>query len=278
MNWYGNVSPRQRRIYNTLIGIIALTLPCYCLGLLALTLAPNSRAGGSPSTSLPALPTPTVIAIVTVPLDVTPSLPPTERRPQTITPTPTASATNTGTPTPTASATGTETATPTASATPTIALPTATLTSTATATPTATATLAPSPTPTTTVVPTGAPTATPSGVIYTLRLVTRGEDSLFVINDSRKAFPLEPLRLAEGSEALNGQDWNVDNLKQGECVAVWKNGGKPQPPDVKCKLVGKRLTRSGEHRFWLAPFNVYYQEQQVGTCADTACIISINPQ
>jgi hypothetical protein len=121
-----------------------------------------------------------------------------------------------------------------------------------------------------------APTATSPGETYTLRLVKRGEDSLFVINDSRKAFLLEPLQLGEGSDALNGQEWNVDNLKQGECVAVWEKGGRPQPPNVRCKQVGKRLTRSGEHRFWLAPFNLYYQEKQVGTCADTTCMVTIN--
>ena len=39
MGWFAGLPPRQRRWYFTFIGIIALTIPCYCLG--------NYRAGDS---------------------------------------------------------------------------------------------------------------------------------------------------------------------------------------------------------------------------------------
>src|SRR5512139_2032904 len=44
MGWFDGLPPRQRRLYLTLIGIIALTLPCYCIGVAALALAPSGRA------------------------------------------------------------------------------------------------------------------------------------------------------------------------------------------------------------------------------------------
>ena len=99
MNWYGNVSPRQRRTYNILISIIALTVPCYCLGLIALALAPGIRSGiDLPTPALPPPSTP-ISAAVTLPSDATLQLTPTEWQPHTVTPTPASSPTRTGTPT-----------------------------------------------------------------------------------------------------------------------------------------------------------------------------------
>ena len=65
MSWYGNVSLRQRRTYTILIGIIALTVPCYCIGLGALTLAPGIRVSRSPTLAPP--PNTPVIVAVTLP-------------------------------------------------------------------------------------------------------------------------------------------------------------------------------------------------------------------
>ena len=245
MSWYGNVSPRQRRTYTILISIIALTMPCYCIGLIALAFAPGINASGSPATPTLAPLNPPVIAAVTVPPSATLDLTPTEWRLHTLTPTPTSSPTRTGTPT----------------SSPTVASPTETPT--------------PLPSPTLKPAKTTEPTATPLQDAYTLLIARQGEDSLFVANESAQAFPLDALRLGDGDGAINGREWGLDTLAPGACVTAWKNGGKPQPPKIACTQVGKRLTRSGAQRFWESAFKVYYQGEQVGKCADDRCTITI---
>jgi hypothetical protein len=237
MNWFGSVSSRQRRTYTILISIIVLTAPCYCIGLIALALAPGTRASRSPTSP--------VIAAVTLPPAATLRLMPTDGQPHTLTPTPTSSPTSTGTPT----------------SSPTVSRPTET--------PTPSPSLTPEPTATT------EPTATPVRDAYTLLIAKRGEDSLFVVNASARAFPLEALRLGDGASAINGREWGVDPLEPGECVTAWRKGGKPQPPNISCTQVGKRLTRSRAQRFWTSAFKVYYLGEQVGNCVDAQCTITI---
>ena len=245
MNWYGNVSPRQRRTYNILISIIALTVPCYCLGLMALALAPGIRAGRDLSTPTLSPPNTPLIAAITLPADATLQLTPTEWQPHTVTPTPTSSPTRTGTPT----------------ASPTVPRPTETP--------------APSPSPTLMPTNTTAPTVTPPPEAYTLHLAKRDGDSLFLVNESKRAFPLEALRLGDGDDAINGREWGVDTLDPGECVTAWKNGGNPQAPPISCTQVGRRLTRSGAHRFWQSAFNIYYHGELAGKCAEAQCLITL---
>ena len=237
MSWYGNVSLRQRRTYTILIGIIALTAPCYCIGLSALVLAPGIRASRSPTVA--PLPNTPIIAAVTLQPDATLRLMPTEGQPHTLTPT--SSPTSTGTPT----------------SSPTVSRPTET------------STLPPKPTNTT------EPTATPLQDAYTLLIAKRGEDSLFVVNESARAFPLEALRLGDGEGAINGREWGIRTLEPGECVIASRKGGKPQPSNMSCTQVGKRLTRSGDQRFWTSAFKVYYLGEQTGNCVDAQCTITI---
>ncbi len=159
MNWLTKLPEQKRTAYTLLLVIILLTLPCYCLGVSALLVAPGrgsegqSRFTSVPTTTtgaslspedtpLPSAPVPTPMASFTpgpsptgLPATPTQWFPPT----RTFTPIPS----ETGTPTETATAT--ETATPTGTAT-----------ATGTTTPTATETGTPSPTPTPT------PTATPT--------------------------------------------------------------------------------------------------------------------
>ncbi len=108
-----------------------------------------------------------------------------------------------------------------------------------------------------------------------MRLAKQDEDSLFIVNESKQAFPLEPLRLGDGSDAIHGSDWDVEALRPGECVTAWKAGGKPQAPSISCKQVGRRLTRSGDHRFWQSAFNIYYQGERIGKCAEAQCTITL---
>jgi hypothetical protein len=244
MSWYGNVSSRQRRTYTILIGIIALTVPCYCIGLSALALAPGTRASRSPTTPTLSLPPNTpVSAAVTLPPDATLRLMPTEGQPHTLMPT--SSPTSTGTPT----------------SSPTVSRPTE----------------SPIPLPSPTPEPTATTelTATPMRNAYTLLIAKRGEDRLFVVNESARAFPLEALRLGDGEGAINGREWGIATLEPGKCVTAWRKGGKPQPPNISCTQVGKRLTRSGDQRFWTSAFKVYYLGEQVGDCVDAQCTITI---
>jgi hypothetical protein len=231
MSWYGNVSLRQRRTYTILIGIIALTVPCYCISLIALALAPGTHASRSPTLTLP--PKIPVIAAVTLLPDATLRL------------TPTSSPTSTGTPT----------------SSPTVSKPTETPT--------------PLPPPTLEPTDTKEPTANPMRDTYTLLFAKRGEDSLFVVNESALAFPLEALRLGDGEGAINGREWGIDTLAPGECVTAWRNGGKPQPPKISCAQVGKRLIRRSAERIWKSAFKVYYLGEQAGNCAEAQCMIAI---
>jgi len=184
-----------------------------------------------------------MIAAVTLPPDATLRLVPTEE--QTYTMTPTSSPTSTGTPT----------------SSPTVSRPTETPT--------------PLPSPTLEPTATKAPTATPLREAYTLLIAKRGEDSLFVVNESARAFPLEALRLGDGEGAINGRDWGISTLESGECVTASRKGGRPQPPNISCTQVGKRLTRSGDQRFWTSAFKVYYLGEQIGNCVDAQCTITI---
>jgi serine/threonine protein kinase len=189
------------------------------------------------------------------------------------------------------------TSTPTTLSMPPPSLPTETATATATPraiiifTPTPTAT--PSETPTATSLPTETPTLTatpietpipelptptPTSVqpsSYDLLIARRGEDSLFVVNQTAEPFPLAPLRLGDEAGAITGTEWNLELLDSGACVTAWADEGNPKPPKVTCTEVAQRLTRSRGERFWQGAFNVYYQEQLVGVCDRNQCSISI---
>ncbi len=150
----------RKPIYTVLIAIILATIPCYCLGFIALSLRTSTgRPTPSPTftaeLTLAPTETPHGVGGTSVPRTLEPT--PTQWYPPTFTPTP--SPTLTPTPTETPSPTPTETATPTE--TPTLT-PTMTATPTATPTPTATSTETPTLTPTMTITPTATPTLTPT--------------------------------------------------------------------------------------------------------------------
>lgn len=135
-HWLNSLPPGKRNIYAVLLGIILLTIPCYCLGIAALAAAPPVE-----------VPTPTPFSFTATPIqnqDI-PSL-----VPDTATPTETPPQTD-------------NTATATLEPTPTQLFPTVPATDTPTAIPataTPTNTPLPSDTPTGTPPPTNTPTAT----------------------------------------------------------------------------------------------------------------------
>lgn len=139
--WWANLSEQQKSVYLFLVALILLTLPCYCLGFLALQFSSTgpTRPTATPTVRMTVSPTATASPTAIVP---TPAASPS--------PSPTASATPTSVP----SATPTPTLTPEPSPSPTL-----------TPTPEATPTEAPAETPTPgllTPAPTAPPEATPT--------------------------------------------------------------------------------------------------------------------
>ncbi len=246
----GGVSPSRRMLYRIFIGIILLSGLFYCIGLAALAMAPaskNSLAMATPAATFgPGAQSTTVVAGLIPSPSLTPTL----------------------TPNSLPSATGTSTLTlmPTHTAAST-AVPTFTFTPSATYTP------FPSLTP----VPTATPISAP--LSYTLLIAKRGDDSLFVVNETALAFPLVQLRLGDRRGAIDGAEWGIDMLENGACVTAWKDSGKPKPPGkVTCTQVGTRLIRDGSGRFWKDAFNVYYSEELIGVCRSERCSFNVAVQ
>jgi hypothetical protein len=154
-------------------------------------------------------------------------------------------------------------------------------TSTASLTPT----VSPTPTPTASPTQTYTPTLTETATLTPTRLLDRElnlllakykDDSLLVLNRSSTPLPLEPLVLKNSVGGVSGGAWDISQLNKGECVAIWKDTGRPKrPDDVECKIVGKRLVREASKRFWTSTFTVYYEDIEVGSCSSSKdeCLI-----
>ena len=120
---------------------------------------------------------------------------------------------------------------------------------------------------------------TPIAVSYKL-LIARGGDgnSVVVVNLTAKEFPLSQLRLGSNSSVLAGSAWGVTNLESGQCVGAWKAGEAHEPPQgVNCELVGQRLERKKKDLFGGETLVVFYAGEQVGTCSQERCSITIRP-
>jgi serine/threonine protein kinase len=180
--------------------------------------------------------------------------------------------------------------TATAAAAALVPLPTPSETPSPTPSPTATAqpthTNTPTLTPTRTSTPTGTPTETPgetptltaTQATYRLLLTSFADDSLFVINTGPNPFPAALLEFRRGDLEVSGEEWEVDFLEQGECAALWKEEGRPRPPQgLDCELVGERVEFSGSDKFWTGEFEIYFEGERVATCETRRepCRISI---
>lgn len=179
---------------------------------------------------------------------------------------------------------------PTASPTAIIAIP-PTATQTDQPTPTTQATNTPparatiTPTTVLTATPPTLPTPTaPQAVSYELLLVRFNKDEGLVVLHGTSAgvrFPLPLLRLGEGNRALNGSEWELNNLAAGECVLVRQTSNDDEddspnlPNDLDCNLVGPRLQRGGPNRFWRNDFNIYYDDELIGRCPDNEEICQV---
>ncbi len=155
--------------------------------------------------------------------------------------------------------------------------PTETATPLPTSTPAPTITTAPLIMPTASFTP--AATLTPTyAVEYELLLAKRKEDSLFVVNLSAAEFPLDSLSLGNDTGRVEGAEWGVNTLNSGECVAIWKDSGKPKAPkDLECNEVGEHLVRSGKERFWKSSFTIYFLDEEIATCDRNECTLIFAP-
>ncbi|MGD2155352.1 MAG: protein kinase [Anaerolineales bacterium] len=118
---------------------------------------------------------------------------------------------------------------------------------------------------------TPSPTATQTATViisdnFKIIISTKKDDSLVVINDGEEPFTLSPLQLGDGSDAIKGTEWLVNDLLPGECVVAVKDTGRPKLPKNKCDEIGERIFRSQGARFWEDSFKVYYNEIEIGTC------------
>jgi serine/threonine protein kinase len=118
------------------------------------------------------------------------------------------------------------------------------------------------------------PPSTP--VTYELVFVGNKDDSLFVINQGERKFPLAPLEFKNKVGEFSGEEWQVTFLESGECVTLWKKEGKPKAPkDIECDQVGQRLERSASDKFWSERFEIYYQGKKIGSCETRKMVCSI---
>jgi serine/threonine protein kinase len=155
------------------------------------------------------------------------------------------------------------------------------LSPTASMTYTASPTASFTPTPSSTFTPTSSATPSPTptrelDISINLLLAKNKDDSLFVVNRNKTSLPLEPLVLKNGDGGVLGEAWDVSMLREGECVAIWKDTGRPkQPKDLECKIVGKRLVREAGKRFWTSNFTIYYDDLEIGFCRSSTAVCRI---
>ncbi|MCB0164772.1 MAG: serine/threonine protein kinase [Anaerolineae bacterium] len=111
---------------------------------------------------------------------------------------------------------------------------------------------------------------------YELLLAKHKGDSLFLVNQSDRPFPLGPLQMASSDRLLNFSDVGLATLASGECISAWKDKGKPKAPDVTCNEVG-RVSVGNKNRFWEKSFEIYYGGQRLNTCEEKQdrCQVSI---
>ena len=130
----------------------------------------------------------------------------------------------------------------------------------------------PSPTPTATFTP-KPPT------IYELLIVARGDDGLFVKNQSKEPFPLTALQLGDGKGMVSGSEWDQEMLGYEQCVVIWKDNKDPKfPDDLECAPVGTTVIRGKGEAFWKKSFQVTLSGQETGSCEakPEECTVSIS--
>jgi serine/threonine protein kinase len=128
------------------------------------------------------------------------------------------------------------------------------------------------------------PPPTPIPASYQLMIIRgQGNESVIIINQSTRAFPLELLRLGDDRSGINGTEWDVTNLESGSCVGVWKDTeGRSKyrlPEGLNCQLVGNLLLRDRRTWFGERPFDVFYDKEKIYMCDKglNQCMVEILP-
>jgi serine/threonine protein kinase len=152
----------------------------------------------------------------------------------------------------------------TASPTRTLPTPTSSQTPSPTVTPSPTLTSSPSQTP----YPTMTPSTTPTPFTeYNLLLIKQKDDGFFLINEGRTTLPLKFLEFRRDKFKFPGEEWEINDLKPGECVAAWSSDGRVSlPKSQDCNQVGDTIRLSSREKFWTSDIEIYYNAMLVVVC------------
>jgi serine/threonine protein kinase len=104
------------------------------------------------------------------------------------------------------------------------------------------------------------------GQSRSILIATNRDDSLFLVNQSDAPLPLLPLRLGDGNRSVSGVMWGRSTLGPGQCVTIWKEEGRPQPPNVQCEQVGSPLQIPSRDLVWNNNYTVYYNGRPFAEC------------
>lgn len=121
------------------------------------------------------------------------------------------------------------------------------------------------------------PSPTPPGPVFELRLTKHASTFLAITNTGEDNFPLPPLRIGRGADAIPGIVWGIHDLEPGDCVGAFRLVKKPKlPEDLNCRLLGM-IEGHPQVRLWDGNFDVFYDEKKVGECKqkDDVCVVLI---
>jgi serine/threonine protein kinase len=151
-------------------------------------------------------------------------------------------------------------------------LPTHTPSITTNPTRTSSPTITSSPTMTPSLTMTASPTLTSSRTAtpytnYHLVIVKQKEEGIFIVNEGQTIIPIEFLEFRKDRFVFSGEEWEIDELKPGECTVVWSADGRVNlPRNQECNQVGELIRKSAKDKFWTSDFSVYYNEVRIDVC------------
>ncbi len=116
------------------------------------------------------------------------------------------------------------------------------------------------------------PLAQPLKGEHHVLLIASREDNLLLVNMTRRAFPLERLRLENGLDTLDGAGWGMAHLEEAGCAVAQPAAGSPLPPLI-CNQDSAPLLL--ENALWREPFDVYFDGARLARCESATCVVSV---